>query len=120
MKVMPMPRSSRRSLILSFPLLLAAAPIGAQSLDVPFDTYCPPDAQAACFGAATVMGLDPKGDGFLAVRTGPGSQYPMIARIHNGDRVGVYGARGDWSAISFGPDKRLGWAHRNWLGDFIP
>ncbi|WP_282027019.1 SH3 domain-containing protein [Limimaricola cinnabarinus] len=98
----------------------AAAPAAAQPLDVPFDTYCPPDAQAACFGAATVMGLDPDGDGFLAVRTGPGTQYPMIARIHNGDRVGTYGGVGGWYAISFGPGDRLGWAHGNWLGNHIP
>ncbi|KTF08185.1 SH3, type 3 domain protein, partial [marine sediment metagenome] len=77
-------------------------------------------AQAACFGAATVMGLDPKGDGFLAVRTGPGSHYPMIARIHNGDRVGVYGAKGGLDRDQLRPGQRLGWAHRNWLGDFIP
>ena len=100
--------------------LALAAPVSAQQLDVPFDTFCPPDAQAACFGAAEVMGLDPNGDGFLAVRTGPGSNYPMIGQVHNGDRVGVYARRGDWHAISFGPDNRLGWAHGNWLGNFIP
>ncbi|MCP1168961.1 SH3 domain-containing protein [Limimaricola litoreus] len=95
-------------------------PAAAQPLDVPFDTYCPPDAQAACFGVATVMGLDPNGDGFLAVRTGPGTQYPKIAEIHNGDRVGTYAARGQWQAISFGSQDRLGWVHANWLGNYIP
>ncbi len=100
--------------------LTAATPLAAQELAVPFDTYCPPDAQAACFGAAEVLGLDPDGDGFLAVRTGPGSEYAMIGQVHNGDRVGVYDRRGDWYAISFGPDNRLGWAHRIWLGNFIP
>ncbi|MEE2861091.1 MAG: SH3 domain-containing protein [Pseudomonadota bacterium] len=100
--------------------LTAATPLAAQELAVPFDTYCPPDAQAACFGAAEVLGLDPDGDGFLAVRTGPGSEYAMIGQVHNGDRVGVYDRRGDWYAISFGPDNRLGWAHGTWLGNFIP
>lgn len=93
---------------------------GAQTLDVPFDTYCPPDAQAACFGVATVMGLDPNGDGFLAVRSGPGSNYRMLAKVHNGDRLGVYGKQGRWYAISHGADNRLGWVHGNWLGNFIP
>ncbi len=92
----------------------------AQNLDVPFNTYCPPDAQAACFGAATVMGLDPNGDGFLAVRTGPGSNYPMIGQVHNGDRVGTFEHRNGWYAISFGANNRLGWAHGNWLGNHIP
>lgn len=92
----------------------------AQNLDVSFNTYCPPDSEAACFGAATVMGLDPNGDGFLAVRTGPGSNYPMIGQVHNGDRVGTFERRGGWYAISFGPNNRLGWAHGNWLGNHIP
>ncbi|WP_226780944.1 SH3 domain-containing protein [Oceaniglobus trochenteri] len=99
---------------------LSSAPALAQLLDVPFDTYCPPNSEAACFGVATVMGLNPKGDGFLAVRTGPGSNYPMIGKVHNGDRVGTYAKRGKWHAISFGPNNTLGWAHGNWLGNFIP
>lgn len=114
-----MPNPSRISPFAALAIMLAT-PLSAQTLDVPFDTYCPPDAQAACFGVATVMGLNPDGDGFLAVRTGPGSDYPMIAKIHNGDRVGTYGRKGDWHAISFGADDRLGWAHGSWLGNFIP
>ncbi|WP_082444823.1 SH3 domain-containing protein [Roseibium aggregatum] len=94
---------------------------GAQTLDVPFNTYCPPDSEAACFGVATVMGLNPNGgDGFLAVRTGPGSDFRKIGEVYNGDRVGTYERRGNWYAISFGPDNRLGWVHGNWLGNFIP
>ncbi|WP_306132120.1 SH3 domain-containing protein [Roseivivax marinus] len=112
-------RRARAALPLAL-ALAAALPATAQPLEVPFSTYCPPNSQAACFGAATVMGLDPNGDGFLAVRTGPGSQYPMIGKVHNGDRVGTYGARGPWFAISFGADDRLGWAHGNWLGNHIP
>lgn len=101
-------------------LALAAGAIRAQPLEVPFDTYCPPDAQAACFGVATVMGLDPAGDGFLAVRTGPGSDFAKIGEVHNGDVLGTYAQEGDWVGISFGPDERLGWVHGNWLGNFIP
>ncbi|EKE44254.1 hypothetical protein OCGS_1770 [Oceaniovalibus guishaninsula JLT2003] len=104
------------------PIAFLALPgaAAAQQPAVPFDTYCPPDAEAACFGVARVMGLDPQGDGFLAVRTGPGSDYPQIGAVHNGDRVGIYDKRGAWYAISFGPGNRLGWAHGNWLGDFVP
>lgn len=93
---------------------------GAQQLEVPFDTYCPPDAQAACDGVAEVMGLDPNGDGFLAVRTGPGATYAKIGEVRNGDRVGTYGKQGRWYAISFGPANTLGWAHGKWLGNHIP
>ncbi|MEM9496799.1 MAG: hypothetical protein AAGA28_02680 [Pseudomonadota bacterium] len=31
--------------------------------------------------------LDPNGDGFLSVRTGPGSGYQEIARVNNGDAL---------------------------------
>ncbi|SFA50829.1 SH3 domain-containing protein [Paracoccus halophilus] len=113
--------SASRSVPVAAILVLSwISPGQAQSLDVPFDTYCPPDAQAACFGAAEVMGLDPNGDGFLAVRSGPGTDYPMIGAVYNGERVGTYGKRGAWHAITFGPDNRPGWAHGNWLGNFIP
>lgn len=101
-------------------VLMSVMPGRGQELAVPFGTSCPQDAQAACFGAAEVMGLNPQGDGFLAVRTGPGSDYPKIGEVRNGDRVGTYGKRGEWEAISFGPDNRLGWAHGNWLGNHIP
>lgn len=99
---------------------VANSGVQAQNLDVPFDTYCPPDAQAACFGVATVMGLNPRGDGFLAVRSGPGTNYTKIGEVYNGDRVGIYGRRGEWHAISYGNQNRLGWVHGNWLGNFIP
>lgn len=106
--------------VMPFGLAALPLPLRAQQVEVPFDTYCPPDAQAACFSTAEVMGLDPNGDGFLAVRTGPGTGYRMIAKIHNGDRVETYGGRGKWVAISFGPSGRLGWVHGNWLGNYIP
>ena len=99
---------------------LVTASANAQPLDVTFDTYCPPDAEAACYGVAEVMGLDPKGEGFLAVRSGPGTAYPKIGEVYNGERVGVYEVRGDWQAISYGNDNRLGWVHKNWLGNYIP
>lgn len=100
--------------------LLLPTPVLAQALAVPFNTYCPPDAQAACFGTAEVMGLNPNGDGFLAVRTGPGSDYEMIAKIHNGDIIGIYDKSGDWYAISFRSNDQIGWTHGKWLGNFIP
>lgn len=101
------------------PMVMGTA-VQAQNLAVTFDTYCPPDSEAACFGVAEVMGLDPNGDGFLAVRTGPGAGYPMIAKLRNGDRVGDYAVKGAWHGISFGAEDRLGWVHGKWLGNFVP
>lgn len=98
--------------------MVMAIPAAAQRLEVPFDTYCPPDTQAACFGAATVMGLNPDGDGFLAVRAGPETRYPMIGKLYNGDEVGTFDRRGDWHAIS--GRGMQGWVHGRWLGNFRP
>jgi len=88
----------------------------------------------ACPGWGEVRGLDPDGDGFLAVRTGPGTGYPMIDRLHEGDGVHFCDERGDWIGIVHGePGQdcgadspvarrqpyrgpcKSGWAHRNWL-----
>ncbi|MGB5736293.1 MAG: SH3 domain-containing protein, partial [Thiohalocapsa sp.] len=67
-----------------------------------------------CYALHEVRNLDPKGDGFLAVRSGPGSNYRMIDRLSNGDRVYVYTARGSWYGIVY-LDGTKGWSHKNWL-----
>jgi hypothetical protein len=60
---------------------------------------------AGCGGGcylATVVGLNPYGDNFLAVRSGPGSRYTMFDQLHTGDRVIVCGSRGRWKRIFYG------------------
>lgn len=88
----------------------------------------------ACGGLGEVHGLNPRGDGFLAVRTGPGSKYPMIDRLHNGNQVYFCDKHGEWIGIVYGktvqdcgvssplPRRQpykgsclSGWAHQNWL-----
>ena len=88
----------------------------------------------ACGGYGEVRGLDPKGDGFLAVRSGPGGGYRLVDRLHNGDPVYFCGEKGQWIAVVYGKDMsqcgvgspiperqayrgpcRSGWAHRKWL-----
>lgn len=41
-----------------------------------------------------------RGNGFLAVRTGPGSSYQQIGEVYRGDEVSVYDRRGNWYAIT--------------------
>jgi hypothetical protein len=57
----------------------------------------------ACGSWAEVSGLNPKGDGFLAVRTGPGADYPMRDRLREG--VGFYvcggSQNGKWLPIVY-------------------
>ncbi len=88
----------------------------------------------ACGGFGEVRGLNPYGDGFLAVRTGPGTKYSMIDRLYNGDQVHFCDYHGNWIGIVYGKPGQdcgvgsilprqqpyrgpcgSGCAHRNWL-----
>lgn len=57
----------------------------------------------ACGSWAEVHGLNPKGDGFLAVRTGPGVGFAMRDRLRERDGLYVCGADDDgvWLAIVY-------------------
>jgi hypothetical protein len=81
-----------------------------------------------------VTGLDPRGDGFLAVKSGPGLSYRRIDKLFNGEKIYVCGRRGDWMPIVYsrrssncnvtspwvktlpytGPCL-AGWVHRRWV-----
>src|SRR4051794_31849558 len=39
----------------------------------------------SCGGTGVVVDLDPHGDGFLAVKSGPGLSYPRIDKLYNGE-----------------------------------
>jgi hypothetical protein len=93
----------------------------------------------ACGGWAEVSGLNPKGDGFLAVRSGPGTRYGMRDKLREGDGVYLCDGRAGskWVAIVYpkpgqntseckvsspiarridyrGPC-RFGWVHGDWI-----
>lgn len=88
----------------------------------------------ACGGNGVIAGLDPSGDGFLAVRSGPGTKHPEIDRLYNGEEVYLCVEAGRWIGIVYtrmhrdcnvtspwlatqpytGPC-RSGWVHRNWV-----
>ena len=93
----------------------------------------------ACGGSATVLGLNPEGEGFLAVREAPRGKE--VDRLHNGERVLVCNEVGDWMGIVYagaaGEDPAVcnvgtpwparsiytgpcyfGWVDRKYLGDF--
>ena len=57
----------------------------------------------ACTSWAKVKGLDPKGDGFLAVRGGPGAGYALRDRLREGDEFFVcnYSRDNKWLAIVY-------------------
>jgi len=59
----------------------------------------------ACGSSGTIMGLDPHGDGFLSVRSGPGGKpFREIARVFNGQHVYICEERGNWFGVVYPPD----------------
>lgn len=111
--------------------LLAAYPLRADGLDVPIYEYGGDDLPTCA--TSVVAGLKADGDGFLAVRSGPGSNYREIGRLRNGDKVFTFDHKGKWFGVVYGgsqpsctsPDKKRllpyrgkkGWIHSNWLAD---
>ena len=74
---------------------------------------------ALAFGATAVRAdyvtnLNPRGDNFLALRTGPGTGYSMIRRMGPDTFVTVLGRSGDWLRVEL-EDGTRGWA----FGDYI-
>lgn len=96
-------------------ILLSGGTAVAQVLDVPFSIL--EDDQAAGCLAAHVTGLDPNGDGFLAVRTGPGTNHRKIDQLYNGDLVRTCARSGAWYGVYYGKPRRVGWVHGKWLVD---
>ncbi|MEA2028469.1 MAG: SH3 domain-containing protein [Campylobacterota bacterium] len=57
--------------------------------------------EARCH-TAYVTGLDPYGDNFLAVRTGPSTRYRQIDSLYSGDRVYVCDYDRRWRLVYYG------------------
>jgi len=87
-------------------MVLAALPVvvGASgpSADVPVRVGGETEFDA-CGSWAAVSGLKPGGDGFLAVRGGPGTGHAMRDRLREGDAFFVCGASADgkWFPIVY-------------------
>jgi hypothetical protein len=91
----------------------------------------------ACGLVGVVRGLDPRGDGFLAVRAGPGSNYDKIDEVYNDQRLTVCDDRGKWLGVVYSHESedcgvstpwprpaaytgpcRSGWVYRTYVKDF--
>ena len=108
----------------------ASANAGAKDLDVPITEEGGAGQMANC-SSSTVYGLEAGEAGFLAVRSGPGTQYRKIDELHNGDVVAVFEARGKWAGVVYrtefvdcastvtraAPYENKGWVHTKWLKD---
>lgn len=66
-----------------------------------------------------VQGLDPNGDGFLALRAGITSGAPRIAKMAEGTRLNVLQQNGNWYFVQTETGMQ-GWAHANWIARNAP
>ena len=64
--------------------------------------------------AAFTCRLNPYGDNFLSLRTGPGTGFPEIDRMGPNTRLVVLDSRGAWRYVrtSYG---LVGWAHGGYI-----
>ncbi|WP_159453992.1 caspase family protein [Roseovarius albus] len=61
-----------------------------------------------------VSGLDPNGDGFLALRNGTTSQATRLAKMTEGTKLEFLGQKGVWFNVRTEAGLQ-GWAHSNWI-----
>ena len=66
-----------------------------------------------------VTGLDPYGDNYLSLRSGPGSRYREIMRMGPDTIVTVLERRGDWRKIRL-EDGAVGWAFGRYIRSGFP
>jgi len=73
-------------------------------------------AQAYSPDVFKVCKLDPNGDNFLALRSGPGSSYQMLEKLGPGTEVMDWERRGKWFRVSVDHvNGREGWVYSAYL-----
>ncbi|MEM7463504.1 MAG: SH3 domain-containing protein [Pseudomonadota bacterium] len=95
-----------KKLIIAFIILFGSAyPTQAQQLQKPvLEIADGQDWDTCSFGE--VANLNPAGDNFLAVRSGPGTNYEMIDKIRTGEHVWIFNNEGSWMGVVYG-DKNI-------------
>lgn len=89
-----------------------------------------------CGATGEIYKLKEDGDGFLAVRSGPGTNYKKIDELYNGNSVYMCEDRGSWIAVIYSKSNpngdcgvstplrnrseylgpcRAGWVHKNFV-----
>lgn len=118
---------------IAFQVLSPASAEEARKPDVPILIEASSDSDA-CGSSGIVRGLDPRGDGFLAVKSGPSLQAQRIDKLYNGETVYLCNQKGDWYGIVYSKKRqdcnvstawpktlpytgpcRSGWAHKRWI-----
>lgn len=83
-------------------LLISSFGIAADNLSTPVIVGSD-DNLDACPSLGEVFGLNPKGDGFLAVRSGASTRYALIDKLHKGQKVFICSTskNGNWYGVVY-------------------
>jgi hypothetical protein len=115
------------SLIDKVYLAQRTAPVAAPPLEAPAPvvTLAPAPAPVPAPQPApdpgfthVVQGLDPNGDGFLALRAGTTGNAPRLAKMGEGTRLRFLGQEGAWMHVTT-ETGLTGWAHTNWIAPLL-
>jgi hypothetical protein len=94
---------AQRILLAAAIAAMPAIGVAQVKIDVPILLGGSEDVDA-CEGGGVIVGLDPRGDGFLSVRIGPAGNYSEMDRLYNGNVVQICGYRGAWMAVIYPAD----------------
>ena len=87
-------------LIMVWSVLLVGGFANAQDLDVEIMKRAEDGLDTCAFGQ--IAGLKADGDGFLAVRKGPGTNHDKIDELVNGDKLWLFEENNGWYGIVYG------------------
>lgn len=77
---------------------------------------------AVIVGAVAFAGemrmVNSPGDGFLNLRTGPGSNFQILRPMDHGSIVEILETQGNWSRVLHEESGAMGWAYRKYLLPF--
>lgn len=90
------------------------AATAALASPVPQPAFPQPAARTGFEMTHVVSGLDPNGDGFLALRSGTYGGAPLLAKMAEGVRLRFLGQEGVWFNVAT-ENGLQGWAHSNWI-----
>lgn len=71
-------------------------------------------ASVPSIASAERLYVNDTNDGYLNLRTGPGTNYAIIRRIYSGMEVDAVGQSGSWRRVIL-PDGTTGWASGNFM-----
>lgn len=95
-------------------VFLASAPKDTLAQSPSGQTVLQQPARPVFVATHAVRGLDPNGDGFLALREGSSTEFRMTMMLTEGTPLSVLDTSGRWYRVRT-PEGIEGWAHSAWI-----